>query len=83
MDHTPLSKPVSPGPEITWSVSPGDRYLSMETVAERLEMSVRSVRRLVASGDLRAVRIGKRALRIRERDVEAILRPIPTAGGAA
>lgn len=60
-----------------------DRYISLQQMAEQYDLSVKSCRRLVASGALPAVRIGERAIRVRERDVQALLEPVqPTSVGA-
>lgn len=55
-------------------------YLTLEQAAERLAVSPRTIRRLVASGHVRAYRIGGRLLRIDPASLEASLRPIPTTG---
>lgn len=46
--------------------------LTMPEVAERLRVSERTVRRLVASGQIRVVKIGRRSL-VAESEVEAFL----------
>lgn len=54
--------------------------LTIAEVADRLRLSERSVRRLIACGDLPARRIGStRRKRIAASDVERLLRPV---GGA-
>ena len=55
--------------------------LTIETAAEMLAVHPRTIRRYVASGDLPAYRIGPRQIRVRTSDVDALLVPIPTAGG--
>lgn len=57
-------------------------HVSIERAAEILGVVPRTVRRLIAAGELPAYRIGKRIIRIRESDVAALLRPIPAAGPA-
>jgi excisionase family DNA binding protein len=59
------------------------RYASLEEAARWYGMSQRSIRRMIADGSLPAVRVGKRQIRIRIEDLEALAEPIPTAGGAA
>ena len=49
-----------------------DRLLKIADVAERLAVSVTTVRRLIAAGKLQTVRIG-RALRIRPDDLETYI----------
>jgi excisionase family DNA binding protein len=53
-------------------------YVSIQKAAERYDVCQRTVRRKIASGELPAYRFG-RSIRIREDDLEAVLRPIPTA----
>jgi excisionase family DNA binding protein len=55
--------------------------LTMDQAAEHLGVTVRTIRNYVASGALPAYRLGPRGVRVREADVEALLRPIPTLGG--
>jgi excisionase family DNA binding protein len=53
-----------------------DRALSISTIAKRLDVCERTARRLVESGDLRAIRVG-RQWRILPRDFEEYLsRPV-------
>src|SRR5271170_5574818 len=51
---------------------------SLEQVAERLGLNVRTVRGYVRSGRLKAVRIGKQ-YRVTREDLEAITGPMPEA----
>ena len=46
--------------------------LSAEAVGELLSVSVRTVRRMIASGEIPIVRIG-RAVRVRRVDIEALI----------
>ena len=46
--------------------------LSAEAVSELLSVSVRTVRRMITSGEIPVVRIG-RAVRIRRVDIEALI----------
>lgn len=57
------------------------RWVTQAEAAQYLGITDRTVRRLVASGELKAYRLGPRLLRIDQADVDALLRPIPTAGG--
>ena len=64
MTKTPkLSKPERPAVP---------RLLTIKDVAERLQMSPRTIHRLVANGDLTVVRIG-RAVRVSEEALKAFL----------
>ncbi|HEY3530386.1 MAG TPA: helix-turn-helix domain-containing protein [Nocardioides sp.] len=56
---------------------------SIPEAAEFYGCSTKTIRRMVARGDLRAVRVGPRMLRIDAAELEARLRPIPTAGDVA
>ncbi|WP_082574293.1 excisionase family DNA-binding protein [Cellulomonas sp. Root137] len=51
-------------------------FVSVAEVAAELQVTDRFVRRLIADGELRAVRVGSRLVRIRRGDLEAILRPV-------
>lgn len=54
-------------------------YLSLEEAAEAMSVSVKTIRRWIASGTLPAYRCGKRAIRIKVDDLEAAPRKIPVA----
>ncbi|HMO95802.1 MAG TPA: helix-turn-helix domain-containing protein [Tepidiformaceae bacterium] len=59
---------------------PIDVFLSPETVAQRLGVNVQTVRAWIRSGKLPASRLaGRRVLRIRESDIEAVLEPVDPA----
>lgn len=52
-----------------------DSFLTLDATAEYFGCSRDTVRRMVARGELPAVRIGKRLLRIRRMDVERAVKP--------
>jgi excisionase family DNA binding protein len=56
------------------------RMLDLAEAAEQLSLHPRTVRRMIARGKLAAVRVGPRLLRVRAADVEALGKPLPTAG---
>ncbi len=56
------------------SKTPSERLLTTAEVADRLQVSLRTVRRLAAVGTLRPVRIG-RSVRFHPRDVRDVERP--------
>ena len=59
-----------------------ERWLTEADAAEQLKVTPRTVRSYIARGLLPASRIrGSRLIRIRQSDVDAMLRPIPTSGG--
>lgn len=60
------------------------RFITLDAAAEYLAVSPLTVRRRISSGELKAYRLGRsRTIRLDLADVEQLMRPIPTAGGAA
>jgi excisionase family DNA binding protein len=56
------------------------RWLSQSEAAEYLGVTDRTVRAYIARGALPASRVrGSRLIRIRQSDLDALLRPIPSA----
>jgi excisionase family DNA binding protein len=55
--------------------------LSINQAAEYAAVSTKTLRRRIADGTIPAVRLGPRAIRVRPADLDAALRPIPSAGG--
>ncbi|KQY23523.1 hypothetical protein ASD16_13495 [Cellulomonas sp. Root485] len=51
-------------------------FVSVAEIAEELQVTDRFVRKLIADGELQAVRVGRRLVRVRRGDLEAILRPV-------
>lgn len=47
--------------------------LSVATVAERLALSVKQVRRLISAGELPHVKLGHRSVRVEEEDLAAFV----------
>lgn len=58
---------------------PSRDFLSVGDVADELHVTDRFVRRLIADGDLPAVRVGRRIVRVRRSDLEHLLRPVTGA----
>lgn len=56
------------------------RFLTVQEVADLMRVSSMTVYRLIKSGDLRAVRVG-RSFRVRETDVDAYLESHYTQAG--
>lgn len=59
------------------------RYETIAEAAERIGVHPKTLRRRIAEGKLPAYRLGHQIVRLNPADVDALLRPIPTAGVAA
>lgn len=70
-----------PGPSIV--KTPPRRLGSIPTAASAAACSTKTIRRLIARGDLTGYRLGSRMIRVDLDELDAILRPIPAAGDAA
>ena len=55
--------------------STGRPFLTVAEAADELAVTERFIRKLIADGDLRAVKVGARVVRIRRNDLEDLLRP--------
>lgn len=51
-------------------------YMSVATCADLTDCSVKTIRRLIASGELNARRVGPRLLRIPRSEVERVFGPL-------
>ena len=58
---------------------PQPNYVSIGGAATYLGVSEATIRRLIASGEIPAHRVGQRLIRIRIADLEALTSPIRTA----
>lgn len=56
---------------------------TIASAAERTHVSTKTIRRRIAEGALTAYRFGPHLIRLDPAEVDALLRPIPTAGSAA
>ena len=56
------------------------KYESLDAAAERLSVDPRTIRRMIARGEITGYRIGTKALRVDPAEVDAALHPVPTAG---
>jgi excisionase family DNA binding protein len=56
------------------------RLLTLDQVAEELQMSKRAVRRLVSQGTLKAYRIGQNVIRVDFDDLPTVLKPVVPSG---
>jgi excisionase family DNA binding protein len=59
------------------------RYERLETAAERLDVHPRTLRRMIARGEITGYRLGSKTLRVDPAEIDAALRPIPTVDGDA
>lgn len=53
-----------------------EQLYRVAAIAKFLDMSTRNVYRLIASGDLKVIRVGKRAVRVSDGALRAYLRSI-------
>lgn len=58
------------------------RWIDQREAAEYLGITDRTLRRMIAAGDLPAYRLGPRLLRIDVGDLDALMRRVPAGGGA-
>lgn len=61
------------------STKPG-AFMSLSAAAEMLGISVHTLRRRIAAGELPALRTGRRIIRVRMSDLERMLKRAPSAG---
>lgn len=61
--------------------TPARRWASLSLGAEYLGVSEKTLRRLIASGQINGYRIGARLLRVDLNELDDLASPIPTAGG--
>jgi excisionase family DNA binding protein len=52
-----------------------DQLLPLQQAAEETACSVSTLRNLISRGDLPALRFGPRLIRVRRRDLDAVLKP--------
>ncbi len=55
---------------------PQSEFLTVAEAAEVLHVTERFIRKLIATGELRAVKVGSRLVRIRRSNLEDLLRPV-------
>ena len=73
MEHNPFQMT----PEVAKRLGP---YMSVNAVAEYIDVDPRTVRQMIADGRLKAYRLGRRVIRLRRAEVEAAFEPF---GGVA
>lgn len=64
-------------------LSPARRWIDQRQAAEYLGITDRTLRRMIAAGDLPAYRLGPRLLRIDVGDLDALMRRVPAGGGVS
>jgi len=57
--------------------------MSVRSAAEYLGVSTKTIRRYIAAGRVRGYRAGPRLIRVDLNDLNAVLRPIPSAEGVS
>jgi excisionase family DNA binding protein len=57
------------------TTDPRPPFLTVAQAADELAVTERFIRKLIADGQLRAVKVGTRVVRIRRTDLEDLLRP--------
>ena len=61
------------------TVSQTKRFISIADAAQHLDVSLKTIRRRIAAGDLKAYRLGgSRVLRVNLNELDDLMRPIPT-----
>ena len=58
--------------------APARRFITLSAAAERFDCSERTIRRLIADGELTGYRLGKRLVRVDSTEVDHLARVIPT-----
>lgn len=59
------------------------RLAPMRAAAEYAHVSEKTIRRRISAGELTGYRMGPRLLRVDLNELDALLKPIPTARGGA
>lgn len=69
-------RPRSVGGGGVTAITAEHELLTVAEAADRLRVTGRFIRMLIADGTLPALRLGKRAIRLRTEDVDRVLRPV-------
>lgn len=59
------------------------RLASLATAAEYVDVNVRTLRRWIAEGRLTGYRVGPQLIKVDLNDLDAMIRPVPSAGTGA
>ncbi|MFC9433994.1 helix-turn-helix transcriptional regulator [Nocardia sp. NPDC057030] len=58
-----------------------ETLITLREAAGQLKLSVRTLERLISTGDLKAYKVGARSVRVDPRDLGMLVRPILVPGG--
>ena len=61
------------------TTKPEPRWVTIRAAADYLSCDTKTVRRLISNGSFEAVRLGSRAIRLDQNQIDAFMRPIPSA----
>lgn len=67
-------------PKRSTTPSNTQRFVRQEVAAERWDVSIDTIRRLIAAGKITGYRLNGRVIRVDVNEVDAAFRPIPAAG---
>ena len=56
------------------------RFIRQEVAAERWDVSIDTIRRMISAGKITGYRLNNRIIRVDMAEVDAVFRPIPTVG---
>lgn len=57
---------------------PHKSYETLAEAADRIGVSIKTLRRRISAGQLRAYRCGPRLIRVEPNEVDRLMRPVPT-----
>lgn len=66
---------------VTATLAPRRSLVSIAKAADYADVHPMTMRRWISAGRIKAYRLGPRSLRVDLNELDAMLRPIPTAGG--
>jgi len=69
-------------PAVSNTRAPRRHLVSLAEAAEQAGCNPKTIRRRISDGSLVGYRMGPRLIRVDADELDALLRPIPTAGGA-
>ncbi len=69
-------------PAVSNTRAPRRHLVSLAEAAERAGCNPKTIRRRISDGSLTGYRMGPRLIRVDADELDALLRPIPSAGGA-